>query len=142
MAKKRASKKKAAAKKAAARPVGRPTKYNAEVQRQAEAYLAGAYKRCGDGVPSRVGLARYLNVVPQTLENWAEDNPQFLVTLQEIHAEQHRAALGGGISGKFNPTICKLVLANHGYSERFAQEHFSPDGSMTPGIVVVLPPKQ
>jgi hypothetical protein len=26
----------------------------------------------------------------------------------------------------------KLLLANHGYSDKVAQEHTSPDGSMTP----------
>ena len=46
---------------------GRPTKYNKEVQEQAEAYLNGGYIERGDGVPSVVGLARYLGVTRSTL---------------------------------------------------------------------------
>lgn len=117
---------------------GRPTKYNAAVQQAAQDYLDGVYIERGDGVPSVAGLARYIGVIRTTLYDWAERHQRFSDTLQEIDAEQHRVALGKGILGEYNPTICKLVLANHGYSERIDQRHSSPDGSMSPPVRIEI----
>lgn len=120
---------------------GRPTKYSAAVHEAAQGYLDGAYIERGDGVPSVAGLARYLGVIRQTLYAWAERHPRFSYMLKEIEVEQHRIALGKGLLGEYNPTICKLVLAKHGYSDRIEQHHSSPDGSMSPPtrIEIVAP---
>ena len=56
----------------------------------------------------------------------------FLATLQAIDALQEHTAMNKGITGVFNSTIVKLVLANHGYSEKQELAHTSPDGSMSP----------
>lgn len=110
--------------------VGRPTKYNAEMQAQADAYVLRWAEV--DAVPSRVGLCCWLGISKQTSFNWEKDYPQFLDTLQAVDALQEHTAMNKGITGEFNSTIVKLVLANHGYSDKVQQDNVSSDGSMTP----------
>lgn len=117
---------------------GRPTKYNARMQKLADEYVDGYYIERGDGVPSVAGLARYLDVTRQTLWHWGEQSDQFLTTLGNIESEQHRIALGKGITGEYNSTICKLVLANHGYSERVQSDLVSSDGTMSPQRIEIV----
>lgn len=113
-----------------ANPVGRPTKYNQELQAQADSYVYDwAYY---DAIPSRVGLCCFLGITKPTMYDWEQQYPEFSTTLQSIDALQERTAVNKGITGEFNSTITKLVLANHGYSDRQALDHSSTDGSMSP----------
>lgn len=116
-----------------ANPVGRPTKYNADMQEQADDYVLSWSER--DAVPSRVGLCCHLGISKQTSFEWERIYPEFLATLQAIETLQEHTAVNKGITGEFNSTIVKLVLANHGYSERQAVDHSSKDGSMTPTVI-------
>jgi len=112
-------------------PVGRPTKYNDDLQAQADRYVY-EWKDIGDVVPSRVGLCCYLGVGKQTTYVWEEKYPRFRDTLAAVDALQEHVALNRGINNEFNSTIVKLVLANHGYSDKQAVDHSSKDGSMSP----------
>lgn len=116
---------------------GRPSKYNESVQRKADAYVDGGFMECGDVVPSQAGLALELGLCRATMQNWERDHEDFLVTLQRLRWLQERISLNGGMKGELNSTIVKLLLANHGYSERIAQDNTSSDGSMTPQPVVI-----
>ncbi len=95
---------------------GRPTDYNDKTISKAEKYLSD----CPDALPSVVGLAIYLEVTTKTIYNWSkvEGREKFLHTLEKIQDAQHKMALNKGITGAFNSTITKLVLANHGYHEK------------------------
>jgi len=42
-----------------------------------------------------------------------------------------------GLTGDFNATITKLMLANHGYSEKQSIDHQLSDSSMSPKPVRV-----
>lgn len=42
----------------------------------------------------------------------------------------------GQLRGDLNSTIVKLLLANHGYSDKVQQDVTSSDGSMSPVTVV------
>lgn len=110
---------------------GRPTDYNEETQAKADAYAAGGFIECGDVVPSRAGLALELDLSRATLANW-EKHPEFLATLWKISYLQERISLNGGLKGDLNSTIVKLLLANHGYSDKVQQDNVSSDGSMNP----------
>lgn len=113
-----------------ANPVGRPTKYNAELQEQADAYLFNWMER--DAVPSRVGLCCYLGIDKTTSYEWEKIYPEFSNTLRAVDTLQEHTAVNKGITGEFNSTIVKLVLANHGYSDKQAVDLSSTDGSMSP----------
>ena len=38
--------------------------------------------------------------------------------MENILAEQENRLVNGGISGKYNPVISKLVMGKHGYSDK------------------------
>ena len=115
---------------------GRPTDYNKDIQAKADAYAEGGFVDCGDVVPSRVALALELGVSRTTLANW-EKHPEFLATLDRIAYLQERISLNGGLRGELNSTIVKLLLANHGYSDKVQQDNISTDGSIAPTRIVI-----
>lgn len=96
---------------------GRPTDYNQSVIDAAEDYIEN-YEDHGDAIPSVAGLSCVLGVSKSTVYLWKSDYPEFSDTLNRLSAAQERKALNNGINGVFNPTITKLVLANHGYSDK------------------------
>ena len=100
--------------------MGRPTDYNEETVSKVNEYLAN----CPDELPSIVGLAIYLETTTKTVYNWAkvEGREDFLHTLDKINDAQHNTALNKGLTGDFNATITKLVLANHGYHDKSESE--------------------
>lgn len=100
-------------------PGGRPTDYSKEVAEQAKEYLKN-YKEYGDAVPSVVGLCAVINRSKGTVYNWAkdEDKPEFLDTLSAIQEVQEQGLVNGGLKNEMNPTITKLMLANHGMHDK------------------------
>ena len=124
----------------AKRPVGRPTKYNDALQAKAEYYLMRGFGEQGDAVPSLAGLCCYLGVVRSTVYLWSETYPQFSDTLLAINEKQEVMLISGGLRGEMNSTITKLMLANHGYSDKVEQAHTSPDGSLAPTRIEIVAP--
>lgn len=111
--------------------VGRPSKL-AESIEKAKEYLMGGYETVGDVVPSVAGLACYLGISRSTAQEYAKDNTEFSGTLEAIKTLQENKLINKGLVGDFNPTITKLMLANHGYSDKAEIDNKSSDGSMTP----------
>lgn len=112
--------------------VGRPTKYNDEVQLLAEEYVDN-FREHGDVVPTLAALALHLDVTINTLYNWAtEDNPEFLHVFKRLELLQHKSLVNGGLAGGFNPAVTKMMMTKHGYSDKQEVDHRSGDGSMTP----------
>ena len=109
--------------------MGRPTKYSQEIQSKANDYVAGGHIGAQDPVPSVAGLACYLEVNKTTLYEWADKYPDFSDTLEACKARQEKLALMGGLTNEFNSTICKLLLANHGYSDKQQLEHTGAGGT-------------
>lgn len=105
-----------------ANPVGRPSKYNDELQAHAERYIFD-YAEQDDVIPSAAGLCVWLGISRPTLHEWERAYPEFSNTLAAIKELQEKTALNKGLTGAFNSTIVKLVLANHGYSDRQALDH-------------------
>lgn len=115
-----------------ANPVGRPTKLTDEVITEALKYI----DECKDTVehfegdsgkhwevwrikfPTGAGLARKLKVNRSTLYEWAKNSSEFSDILEDMNAEQEDRLLNQGLSGNYNPTLAKLVLGKHGYSEK------------------------
>lgn len=98
---------------------GQPTKYNKQKLETTLDYIKN-YADYEDVIPSVAGLAVVLEVSKKTLYNWAEvkENSQFLHALSRLATSQERRLLNGGLSGSYNPTITKLILTNHGYTDR------------------------
>lgn len=124
---------------------GRPTKYNDEILQQAKNYLED-YEELGDVVPTVAGLACELKIARDTVYDWASkpENTIFSDTVKQIAVIQERKLVSGGLSNTMNAMITKLLLNNHGYSEKTVVDNTSTDGSMASkdlNITVVAPKK-
>lgn len=117
--------------------LGRPSKY-AESLLKAKEYLLGGYETFGDVVPSVAGLACYLGISRSRAYEYADKNPEFKDTLEAIKTLQENKLINKGLVGDFNATITKLMLANHGYSDKSEVDNKSSDGSMTPKAAIDL----
>ena len=117
-------------------PVGRPTLLTPELKEKARRYIFD-FEEQGDVIPSAAGLACWLGVSKSTIYLYGEKDSDFSDTLDAIQTKQESLTLNRGMTGVFNSTIAKLVLANHGYSDKVQQEHTSPDGSMSPTRIVI-----
>ena len=111
-------------------PIGRPSKYNEQMQAHADRYVFD-FNEQGDVIPSQAGLCCWLGISRSTLFEWSKVYPDFSSTLDAISVKQEAMALNRSLSGEFNSTIAKLVLANHGYSDKQELAHTSPDGSLS-----------
>lgn len=112
--------------------MSRPTKYDKDIQAKADAYVSNYASEHQHAVPSHVGLARVLNVSKRTLYYWRDEHPEFLHTLEDINDQQELDLMNGGLNSELNTQITKLMMANHGYSDKIDQNLTSSDGSMTP----------
>lgn len=117
---------------------GRPTKYNSEAQAKADKYVDGGFTEKDDVVPSRAGLCLYLNVDRETLTNWGKVYPEFFGTLERLRSMQEHITLNGGLKGNFNSTIAKLLLANHGYSDKQAVDHTTGGKEIQPNRIEII----
>lgn len=98
--------------------MARPTLLDDEMHQKAQEYITN-YSEHDHPLPSVVGMAVVLGVTSKTLYNWANDESTgFLHTLDQCSDAQHFKLLCEGLTGGFNPTIVKLALSNHGYSEK------------------------
>lgn len=117
-------------------PAGRPTKYNSDILKKAQEYLA----LCVDSVervvsqesekytmykqklvvnlPSIEGLAIHLGIVKDTIYQWEKEHPEFSDVINTLRAKQAVKLLNSGLSGEYNPYIAKALLSKHGYSEK------------------------
>ncbi|MGB3727474.1 MAG: terminase small subunit [Glaciecola sp.] len=98
---------------------GRPTKYSEETVETAEDYIVN-FSDYGDAIPSVVGLAVALKTHRDTIYAWAkeEGKESFSDIVKRLSTNQERKLLNGGLDNSFNPTIAKLLLGKHGYSDK------------------------
>lgn len=109
--------------------VGRPTKYSPEILEKAQDYL----ENFKTAVPTIEGLSLELDISRETVYDWAdqETKKEFSYIVKRILAKQASVLIDKGLRGRFNPTICKLLLHKHNYNEKIEIEqeniHRFPD---------------
>lgn len=111
--------------------IGRPTDYDELTIPKALTYLATLDER-GEVVPTKAGLSLYLGVHRDTVHEWGRQHSAFSDVLDQLEAQQQIALVSGGLSGRYNSPITKLLLHKHGYSDKQEVDHRSGDGSMSP----------
>ena len=86
------------------RSVGRPTKYKSEYCEQIVEYFRVypkvMYPRLND-FAHNIGVAS-----SDTLQDWADQHPEFLRALKSANDIRKEHIYAGGIEGRFNPTMC------------------------------------
>lgn len=121
---------------------GRPSLYNGDMLEKIKQYIShfqdpeSSKMKTREVTPTMAGLAIYLGITKKTLYNWAENNEELLHAFDELQDTQETILISGGLSGEFNAPISKLILTNHGYSDKQVIDNTSSDGSMTPKPVL------
>lgn len=123
--------------------VGRPSKLE-ECKEPAMKYLEGDYAIDGGVIPTVAGLACYLGVSRSSVNKWAvEDKSEggFSDIVEGILSMQEFKLVNGGLKGDYNPTIAKLLLTKHGYTDKAEVDNRSSDGSMAtkPTVIQLVP---
>ena len=118
--------------------VGAPCKYtHDEIINGVTEYIQN-YGDHGDKIPSIQGLAVALNVARTTIYKWVEDgNEELSYMLKKLMDQQGKITINNGLDGTFNPTIAKLVLSKHGYTENTANSGTSVNVTINRGSVQV-----
>ena len=103
--------------------MARPTKYSEDVLKKAKKYADGDYTSQGEVLPTVQGLALYLDLSTRTLQDWAtqEEKGEFSRTLDNLKNKQATFLISKGLGGEYNPALAKLMLHNHGYSDKIEQ---------------------
>jgi len=119
--------------------MARPTKYTKEIQEKADRYVY-EHEKFDDPLPSMEGLAFALGIHRSTLYDWANsgEKPEFSDTLERIQLQQARLLISKGLKNEFNTTIVKLMMANHGYSERIQNDMIIHDDKVEMPDVIHL----
>lgn len=102
---------------------GRPTDYTPELLEKAKEYVAQAATEALDntpdgGLPSIAELALFLDINRDTLYEWGKQHQEFSDILKKLMTAQEMRLTDNGLSGKWNPTITKLMLTKHGYTDK------------------------
>lgn len=126
----------------ASNAIGRPSGLTPELIQKAKDYLIGGYKEVENIVPSVAGLGCYLGISRSTIYEYKELSKEFADTLDSILMKQEMLLINGGLSQQFSGTITKLMLANHGYSDKVNTDITSNGNTVgaTPTIIELVAP--
>jgi hypothetical protein len=116
-------------------PAGRPTEYSPEILNKVREYIDSCsddMQVMGDdkktvvltvNLPTIEGLAYHLKLHKDTIYAWRkdEDKREFSDLIEELLAKQAKELVNKGLSGRYNPTIAKVLLTKHGYREGIDQ---------------------
>lgn len=99
-------------------PGGRPTLYQEDFPAKVIHYLEN-HEQLGDAVPTIEGLADFLETHRDSIYEWESLYPEFSDTLKRLRTKQGKLLQNGGLTGKYQQPITKLMLsANHGMAEK------------------------
>lgn len=121
---------------------GRPTDYTPKILKAAKEYadLASELAIKADiqntACPSIAELALTLKVARSTIYLWAKEHPEFSDILERIMAAQEMRLTDNGLNGTYNPTIAKVMLTKHGYTDK--QDITSDNKPIAPLLVRFL----
>lgn len=116
--------------------MARPTDYTPKLLKKAREYEAMEHET----IPSIAGLSLYLDISRETCHVWAkdEDKPEFSDIYRRIMAKQENTLVNKGLNGTFNPTITKLILTKHGYTDK---QDVTTDGKALPTPIATYVPR-
>jgi len=112
--------------------MGRPTKYNRDVARQAKKYVEDCYK--GNRTPYIEELALELDLNDDTINEWTKKHSDFSATIDRLKILQRLHLKRGALEKKFQSNIATFLLkANHDLPDSYSVD------SRGTGVVI-LPP--
>lgn len=102
---------------------GRPTDYSEQILTDAINYVQQFANDEGKGdnlkvnLPTIEGLALFLEISRSTLYLWQKQYPEFSDIIETLQQKQTQVLINNGLSGAYNPTIAKVLLAKQGYKD-------------------------
>jgi hypothetical protein len=100
---------------------GRPVEYTEDVPNKVGEYVNSCFEN--KELPTKAGLAVYIGICKQTLLTWAKKSEQLLDALKKMDSLQENECWQKALKGEYNPTIAKLLLANHGYYDKVQNDN-------------------
>ena len=95
---------------------GRPSSYTDEsIEKVGE--FAALELEAGN-LPTRAGLANHIGITKDTLIKWGNEHKHLLDALKAFDQLQENQVWQKALNGEYNSNIAKLMLHNHGYSDR------------------------
>lgn len=107
---------------------GRPTEYGDKILKQTNQYIDSCTdklvrKRLKVKLPTIEGLAYYLHIHKDTVYTWRKEHPEFSDLIERLLQKQAQELINMGLSGHYNPTISKVLLTKHGYTDKQEIDH-------------------
>lgn len=99
---------------------GRPSSYTDDVPNKVKSFVEQCLEN--DRLPTRAGLSNYIGVTKDTLIKWGEENKQLFDALKGLDQLQEDEVWQRALKGEYNSNIAKLLLHNHGYSDKSQSE--------------------
>lgn len=118
--------------------IGRPSGLTPELIEKAKTYLLDGFEEFGNIVPSVAGLGCYLGIGRSTIYEYKALSKEFADTLDAILMKQEMLLINGGLNQTFSGTITKLMLANHGYSDKVETDITTNGGSINNPTIIEL----
>ena len=101
--------------------MARPTALTQELLDTAGNYL-DEYENLNEVVPSLAGLSKFIGASRSSVFLWKSTEggifDLFSDVCSEIMEAQEIKLLNGGLSGDYAPTITKLMMTKHGYTDK------------------------
>lgn len=105
--------------------MGRPVEYSDQVLTDSFQYI----QSCGNewdtkaerykcNLPSIEGLALHLEIHRSTVYDWQKKYPEFSDIIETLLQKQAQLLINSGLEGTYNPTISKVILTKHGYTDK------------------------
>lgn len=104
--------------------MARPTDFNSKILEDSWNYVQQFANdlRVKDkltvNLPTIEGLALYLEISRSTLYLWQKEHKEFSDIIEILQQKQAQVLINNGLSGDYNPTIAKVLLTKHGYTDK------------------------
>lgn len=104
--------------------MARPTDFSDQILIDAWGYVTEFANDEGKGenlkvqLPTIEGLALFLEISRSTLYLWQKEHKAFSDIIEVLQQKQAQALINNGLSGNYNPTIAKVLLTKHGYTDK------------------------
>ncbi len=105
-------------------PASPPTKYTKDrIEKMAE-YLE-RWSEKGDVIPTVEGLSLFIDISRETIYTWDKQpgKEEISDTLGQIKKKQKQILMNSGLKGDFNSNITKLLLHQHGLSDKVESDN-------------------
>jgi len=100
---------------------GRPTKYEDDMPLKLVEYIQACID--GEEVPTSAGLGLFIGINRDTVFEWRKKHQAFSDSYDLMMMFQENEVWQKALKGQYNSNISKLMLANHGYSDKVSTEN-------------------